>query len=225
MLRALELPCCSNESIIDARVPINDCMVTRWTRDSIPRNMFRRGPRRDDAHHGNKGRHRPQPAHAEDESPAPTAPSLSTFSYDEAFNPTINADALTIADDLDSRIASGNTTASLFCIPVLLKDNDDAVGMKTTGGCMAMAGSKPLQDAPTITALRRAGALILGKTNLHEMALEGISNSPLRGQTVNTYDQARTPVGSIGGAGAAIAANFAVLRTGGTQTTIGGEKH
>jgi Asp-tRNA(Asn)/Glu-tRNA(Gln) amidotransferase A subunit family amidase len=149
----------------------------------------------------------------------------------EAFNPTINAiitlnaDALTIADGLDSQIASGNTTGSLFCIPVLLKDNYDAVGMKTTGGCLAMSGNEPLNDAPTVTALRRVGAVILGKTNLHEMALEGISVSSLGGQTVNPYDHSRTPGGSSGGAGAAIAANFAVLGTGENQRTIGGEKY
>jgi Asp-tRNA(Asn)/Glu-tRNA(Gln) amidotransferase A subunit family amidase len=149
----------------------------------------------------------------------------------EAFNPTINAiitlnaDALTIADDLDSRIASGNTTGSLFCIPVLLKDNYDAVGMKTTGGCVAMMGNEPLKDAPTVSTLRRAGAVILGKTNLHEMALEGISVSSLGGQTVNPYDHTRTPGGSSGGAGAAIAANFAVLGTGENQRNMGGEKY
>ncbi|GAB1312127.1 hypothetical protein MFIFM68171_02337 [Madurella fahalii] len=138
----------------------------------------------------------------------------------EQFNPTINAvislnpNALSVADHLDGRIAAGNVTGALFCIPVLLKDNFDAVGMSTTGGCQALAGNKPLADAPAVKALVDAGAVILGKTNLHEMALEGLTVSSLGGQTVNPYDLTRTPGGSSGGSGAAAAANLAVLVTG-----------
>lgn len=138
----------------------------------------------------------------------------------EAFNPTINAiitlnpNALTIADNMNERIASGNATGSLFCIPVLLKDNYDTADMNTTGGCLDLAGNKPLKDAPTVTALKNAGAIILGKTNLHELAFEGLSVSSLGGQTVNPYDHTRTPGGSSGGTGAAIATSFAVFGTG-----------
>ena len=138
----------------------------------------------------------------------------------EEFNPTINAvisldpDALAIADHLDDRIAAGNITGPLFCIPVLLKDNFDVAGMSTTGGCRALADHKPSVDAPTVRALRDAGAVILGKANLHEMALEGLSVSSLGGQTVSPYDLTRTPGGSSGGSGAAVAANFAILASG-----------
>ena len=138
----------------------------------------------------------------------------------EAYNPTINAiialnaNALSVADGLDLALAAGNTTGRLFCIPVLLKDNYDTVEMRTTGGCLDLAGSQPSKDAPAVTALKRAGAIILGKTNLHELALEGISVSSLGGQTVNPYDLTRTPGGSSGGTGAAIAASFAVFGTG-----------
>jgi Asp-tRNA(Asn)/Glu-tRNA(Gln) amidotransferase A subunit family amidase len=138
----------------------------------------------------------------------------------EAFNPTVNAiitlnpNTLTIADDMDKKIASGNATGSLFCIPVLVKDNYDTVDMNTTGGCLDLAGNKPLMDAPTVTALKNAGAIILGKANLHELALEGLSVSSLGGQTVNPYDHTRTPGGSSGGTGAAIASSFAVFGTG-----------
>lgn len=138
----------------------------------------------------------------------------------EAFNPTINAiislnpNALTIADGMDQQIASGNATASLFCIPVLLKDNYDTVDMNTTGGCLDLASNKPTIDAPVVTALKSAGAIILGKTNLHELALEGLSVSSLGGQTINPYDHTRTPGGSSGGTGAAIATSFAVFGTG-----------
>ncbi|KAK4187323.1 amidase signature domain-containing protein [Podospora australis] len=138
----------------------------------------------------------------------------------EEFNPTLHAilslhpDALSVADHLDQRIAAGNTTGPLFCIPVLLKDNFDAVGTNTTGGCLALANNRPLVDAPTVTELKRAGAVILGKTNLHELALDGLTVSSLGGQTLNPYDLTRTPGGSSGGTGAAIAANFAILGTG-----------
>lgn len=138
----------------------------------------------------------------------------------EAYNPAINAiitlnpQALAVADDLDQVIAAGNVTGALFCIPVLLKDNYDTVDMKTTGACLDLANSQPSVDAPAATALKQAGAIILGKTNLHELALEGLSVSSLGGQTLNPYDLGRTPGGSSGGTGAAIAASFAVFGTG-----------
>lgn len=138
----------------------------------------------------------------------------------EALNPAINAlttlnpDALSIADSLDFQISQGNTTGPLFCIPVLVKDNFDALPMNTTGACLALAATKPTADAPTVKALKDAGAIILGKTNMHELALEGLTVSSLGGQTLNPYDPTRTPGGSSGGSGAAVAANLAVLATG-----------
>lgn len=92
----------------------------------------------------------------------------------EALNPTINAivslnpDALSEADGLDNKIAAGDTAGKLLCVPVLLKDNYDAVGMNTTGANIALAGNRPTVDAPSVKVLRDAGAIILGKTNLHE---------------------------------------------------------
>ncbi|KAK7752229.1 hypothetical protein SLS62_005763 [Diatrype stigma] len=138
----------------------------------------------------------------------------------EEYNPTINAiiglnpDALSIADELDQRLLTGNTTGKLFCVPVLLKDNYDATPMNTTGACLALAGNKPTADAPVVKVLKSEGAIIIGKVNLHELALEGISVSSLGGQTANPYDRTRTPGGSSGGTGAAIAASFAVFGTG-----------
>ena len=138
----------------------------------------------------------------------------------EQFNPLINAiitlnpEAFEIADALDDALAVGNATGPLFCIPILLKDNYDALPMATTGGCLALNGSTPTEDGPAVIALRRAGAVILGKTNLHELALEGLSVSSLGGQTRNPYDGTRTPGGSSGGTGAAVAASFAVFGTG-----------
>ncbi|KAK3334872.1 amidase signature domain-containing protein [Neurospora tetraspora] len=140
----------------------------------------------------------------------------------EAFNPSLHAilslnpHALDLASAIDLQLASGNSSANkpLLCIPVLLKDNFDTSDLPTTAGSLALANNTPSKDAPTVKALKQAGAIILGKTNLHEFALEGISVSSLGGQTINPYDSTRTPGGSSGGTGAAIAANLAVLGTG-----------
>ncbi|CAF9925163.1 hypothetical protein IMSHALPRED_006403 [Imshaugia aleurites] len=138
----------------------------------------------------------------------------------EVYNPDINAiitlnpDTLSIADQQDSFLATGNATGALFCIPVLLKDNYDISDMNTTGGCLDLADSRPNVDAPVVAALKDSGAIIIGKTNLHELALEGLTVSSLGGQTINPYDHTRTPGGSSGGTGAAVAASFAVFGTG-----------
>jgi Asp-tRNA(Asn)/Glu-tRNA(Gln) amidotransferase A subunit family amidase len=119
-----------------------------------------------------------------------------------------------IAEEMDARIAAGNVTGSLFCIPILLKDNYDTLELPTTGGCLDLADNKPTVDAAAVFALKNAGAIILGKTNLHEFALEGLTVSSLGGQTINPYDFTRTPGGSSGGTGAAIASSFSVFGTG-----------
>lgn len=127
---------------------------------------------------------------------------------------TLNPNALSTADSLDDALKAGNATGPLFCVPVLLKDNYDTSEMPTTGGAIALKDSQPTEDAPSVVALKKAGAIILGKANLHELALEGISVSSLGGQTINPYDSTRTPGGSSGGTGAAIASSFAVFGTG-----------
>ncbi|OJD33274.1 amidase signature enzyme [Diplodia corticola] len=139
----------------------------------------------------------------------------------ETHNPRINAiialnpSALATADALDHALSLGNTsTGPLFCVPILLKDNFDLAGLPTTGGNLALSSLHPSTSAPTVAALQRAGAVVLGKANLHELALEGLTASSLGGQTLNPYDAARTPGGSSGGSGAAVAASFAVLATG-----------
>lgn len=126
---------------------------------------------------------------------------------------TLNPNALIMADELDAQYQAGNVLGPLFCVPVLVKDNFDTYDMKTTGGCLALADLQPTKDSAVISAFRRAGAIILGKTNLHELALEGISVSSLGGQSINPYAKSRTPGGSSGGSGAAIASSFSVLAT------------
>lgn len=128
---------------------------------------------------------------------------------------TINGRALETAAEMDRRLR-GNRGAlrPLECIPVILKDNFDTADMPTTGGSLALAKSAPLQDAFVVRRLRDAGALILAKANMTELALGGSSVSSMGGQTRNPYDLTRTPGGSSGGTGASIAASFGIIGTG-----------
>ena len=127
----------------------------------------------------------------------------------------VNPRAQESAEQLDDAYAvSGVSGRPLHCIPVILKDNYDTFDMPTTGGSITLAGSVPPDDAFIVERLRQAGALILAKANLMELARGGTTVSSLGGQTRNPYDLTRTPGGSSGGTGAAIAASFGVLGTG-----------
>jgi len=128
---------------------------------------------------------------------------------------TVNPKAMDIAAEMDrSYRADSATVGPLHCIPTILKDNFNTFDMPTTGGNIGMKTSVPPADAFTVVRIRKAGALILAKANLQEFARGGMSISSLGGQVRNPYDLSRTPGGSSGGTGAAIAANFAVLGTG-----------
>jgi amidase len=127
---------------------------------------------------------------------------------------TVNPRALEIADELDRQYRGSGLTGPLHGIPIILKDNYDTFDLPTTGGNTAMRTSVPPADAFTVAKMRMAGGLILAKANLQEFARGGNSVSSLGGQVLNPYDLTRTPGGSSGGTGAAIAANFAVLGTG-----------
>lgn len=123
---------------------------------------------------------------------------------------TINPKALATADQLDAKFKAREVVSPLHCIPVILKDNYNTADMPTTGGSLALADSTPAADAFTVKKLREAGAIVLAKANLHELALAGTTVSSLGGQTLNPYSLDRTPGGSSGGTGAAIAANFGI---------------
>lgn len=128
---------------------------------------------------------------------------------------TVNPGALELAAELDARYAADPSGAGpLHCIPVILKDNYDTADLPTTGGSLTLAQSIPPDDAFVVRRLREAGALVLAKANLTELARGGTTVSSLGGQTRNPYDLTRTPGGSSGGTGAAIAANFGVIGTG-----------
>jgi Asp-tRNA(Asn)/Glu-tRNA(Gln) amidotransferase A subunit family amidase len=127
----------------------------------------------------------------------------------------VNPKALEIAAQMDRQYkADPSSIGPLFCIPVILKDNFNTFDMPTTGGNITLRDSIPPDDAFTVKKMRAAGALILAKANLMEFARGGTTVSGLLGQTLNPYDLTRTPGGSSGGTGAAIAANFGILGTG-----------
>ena len=135
-----------------------------------------------------------------------------------------NPDALKIAKQMDKERKAGKIRGALHGIPVLVKDNiDTADRMKTTAGSLALVDAPtPNQDAFLVQQLRRAGAVILGKTNLSEWAnfrsTKSSSGWSARGgQTHNPYILDRNPCGSSSGSGAAIAANLAAIAVG-TET-------
>ena len=130
----------------------------------------------------------------------------------------LNAKALEQARALDAERKAGKVRSPLHGIPVVLKDNYDTADMPTTGGSVVLEGSIPSKDAFLVKKLRDAGAIILAKVNLSEFA-SGAPKSSLGGQSLNPHDLTRTPSGSSGGTGVAIAAGYAPL---GLGTDTGG---
>jgi Asp-tRNA(Asn)/Glu-tRNA(Gln) amidotransferase A subunit family amidase len=126
----------------------------------------------------------------------------------------LNPRAIETAREMDRIDRATRARRPLHCIPVVLKDNFHTADMPTTGGAKTFATLQTRADGFVVKKLREAGAVIVAKANLHELARAGTSVSSLGGQTRNPYDLTRTPGGSSGGTGAALAAGFAVLGTG-----------
>ena len=131
---------------------------------------------------------------------------------------TINPKALEVARALDAERKAKGPRSPLHGIPIVLKDNYDTFDLPTTGGSVLLEGSVPPDDAFVVKKLRAAGAVILAKVNLSEFA-SGAAYSSLGGQTLNPHDLSRTPSGSSGGTGVAVAAGYAVV---GLGTDTGG---
>ena len=126
---------------------------------------------------------------------------------------SLNPTALEDASRLDALYAAGGPVGPLHGIPVLLKDQMDAVGMPTTMGSLLFKDYYPDRDSFVTAKLRAAGAIILGKVTLGEMG-GGDTHGSLFGSTRNPYDPERTVGGSSGGSGASAAANFAAVTIG-----------
>ena len=126
----------------------------------------------------------------------------------------LNPRALEEADALDAERRAGRVRGPLHGIPIVVKDNYATVGMPTTAGSQALGGFQTGRDAFMVKKLKDAGAVIIGKTNLHELAYGITTISSAGGQTRNPYDPTRNPGGSSGGTGAAVAASFAAAGMG-----------
>jgi mandelamide amidase len=111
----------------------------------------------------------------------------------------------------DQQRHAGAALGPLFGLPIPVKDSVNTSDYRTTGGTPALRDFRPAKDAPVVAALRAAGAVILGKTNLHELSFGWTSNNQAFGAVHNPYDPACVPGGSSGGTAAAIAARMAPL--------------
>jgi amidase len=139
----------------------------------------------------------------------------------EAVNPALNAivtlapeAALAAADGADRALARGEAAGPLHGLPIAIKDVEDVAGMRTTYGSPLYADHVPDADAPIVARLRRAGAILVGKTNTPEFASGSQTFNRVFGATRNPYDLDRTPGGSSGGAAAAVAAHLLPLADG-----------
>lgn len=128
---------------------------------------------------------------------------------------TVLADqALAQARTLDEELAARRSRGPLHGIPIALKDNIDTAGIKTTAASAVYADRVPAEDAPVVTKLRDAGAVLLGKLNMHEFAYGGTCVITHYGPVHNPWNLARCPGGSSGGSAAAVAARLCAAALG-----------
>jgi aspartyl-tRNA(Asn)/glutamyl-tRNA(Gln) amidotransferase subunit A len=142
----------------------------------------------------------------------------------EEDNPRLNAFILVMADtarqqarEADRELAAGRDRGPLHGVPISIKDLIDVAGTPTTAASRVREGHVAAHDAPVIAALRDAGAVIIGKTNLHEFAFGTTNEDSAFGPARNPHDVSRSPGGSSGGSAASVAAGMA-LATLGTDT-------
>ncbi|WP_306370719.1 amidase [Nocardiopsis sp. CC223A] len=139
----------------------------------------------------------------------------------EEVDPRLNAlvevrpdEALEQARAADRAVAAGETLGPLHGVPVSVKINTEQRGYATTNGVRALAGAVADDDAACVSALRRAGAVLLGRSNAPAFSLRWFSTNDLHGRTLNPWDPDRTPGGSSGGAAAGVAAGLTPLAQG-----------
>ena len=126
----------------------------------------------------------------------------------------INPHALDEADELDRRFAASGPIGPLHCMPTIVKDNFETIGLQSAAGSLSLKGFVSNRDAFLVKRIKDAGAIVLAKSNMAEFAFtpyETVS-SILPGYTKNPYALDRVTAGSSGGTAAAVAANFGADR-------------
>jgi len=127
---------------------------------------------------------------------------------------TVNDTAVERAQELDTQLKTGELAGPLHGVPVLVKDQAQTKGIRTTFGSQAFAEYVPSRNAMIVDRLEEAGAVILAKTNLPDFAAGFVGYSSVGGQTRNPYDLSRDSGGSSAGTGAGIAANLGLVGIG-----------
>lgn len=138
-----------------------------------------------------------------------------------AVNPRLNAvidvlaeEALGAADQADAALMRGEAVGALHGVPVTIKINVDYAGRPTTTGVVAFKDDIAAADSPPVANWRRAGAIIIGRTNVPAFCARFFTDNDLHGRTLNPHDPRRTPGGSSGGAAAAVASGIGALAHG-----------
>jgi len=138
-----------------------------------------------------------------------------------AVNRSVNAvtvdlskEALEQAERADATAASGVALGPLHGVPITIKENVDQRGEATPNGIPAFANLVAKEDSPVVRNLRRAGAIVIGRTNTPEFSYRWFTDNPLRGKTLNPWDATVTPGGSSGGAAASVALGIGAIAHG-----------
>jgi len=139
----------------------------------------------------------------------------------EAINPSLNAFVATCyerarseAKAAEDAVMGGKELGPLHGLPVGIKDIEETEGLRTTYGSLLLKDYVPKNDEGIVKKLRKAGAIILGKTNTSEFAAGAITNNAVYGPTRNPFDLKLTPGGSSGGSAVAVATNMVPIATG-----------
>lgn len=131
-----------------------------------------------------------------------------------AFVTLIEEQAMARAREADEALAAGKVWGPLHGLPIVIKDNFSTAGVRTTSGSKKFENRIPREDSVAVARLKRAGAIIIGKTNLPEFARDNQTYNEVAGTTNNPWDPRRTSGGSTGGGAAALAAGLGFLELG-----------
>ncbi|MDH3643061.1 MAG: amidase family protein [Gammaproteobacteria bacterium] len=136
-------------------------------------------------------------------------------------NPWVNAitvdlseGALDAASEADAAVHAGHALGPLHGVPVTIKENVDQEGQATTNGVAALAEVLATENAPVVDNLIKAGAIVIGRTNTPEFSLRWFTSNPWRGDTLNPWNEKKTPGGSSGGAAAGAALGLGAIAHG-----------